>query len=121
MESSTLRHQIEELLAAGEWRQASWRLQILWDRHGSALLAAFIVAAYSRLRNQLKLIPHRCAILRSFTVEPIVPILKADAFRWGMDLDIHVGAFNTYAQELLDPASGLYAFHPDTVILAVRT
>jgi FkbH-like protein len=120
MESSDLRHEIEELLAAGEWRQASWRLQILWERHAGALLAGFVVAAYSRLRNQLKLTSHRCAILRSFTLEPIVPILKACAFHWGVDLTIQVGEFNAYAQELLDGASGLYAFQPDTVILAVQ-
>ncbi|HUI79466.1 MAG TPA: HAD-IIIC family phosphatase [Bryobacteraceae bacterium] len=121
MELSDLRHEIEELLAGGEWREASWRLQVLWDKHGSAPLAGFAVTAYSRLRDQLKLASHRCAILRSFTVEPIVPILKACAFRWGIDLDIHVGEFNAYAQELLDGSSRLYAFHPDSVILAVRT
>ena len=121
MELSDLRRQIEELLAAGEWRQAAWRLQILWDKHASALLASFVGTAYSRLRDQLKLTSHRCSILRSFTVEPIVPILKASAFRWGIDLDLHLGEFNTYAQDLLDGGSSLYAFHPDTVILAVRT
>jgi FkbH-like protein len=120
MESSDLRHQIEELLAAGEWRQASGRLQILWEKHAGAPLAGFVVAAYARLRDQLKLTSHRCAILRSFTVEPIVPILKACAFHWGVDLAVQVGEFNTYAQELLDGASDLYAFHPDTVILAVQ-
>ena len=121
MESSDLRHEIEELLAAGEWRQASWRLQILWEKHAGAPLAGFVLAAYARLRDQLKLTSHRCAILRSFTLEPIVPILKACAFQWGVDLALQVGEFNAYAQELLDSASNLYAFQPDTVILAVQS
>lgn len=121
MDSSDLRHEIEELLAAGEWRQAAWRLQILWERHASAPLAGFVNTAYARLGNQLKLTSHRCAILRSFTVEPIVPILKACAFRWGVDLSIQLGEFNAYAPELLDGTSGLYKFQPDTVILAVQS
>jgi FkbH-like protein len=121
MDSSDLRHQIEELLSAGEWRQAAWRLQILWDKHASAPLAGFVVSAYGRLRDQLKLTSHRCALLRSFTLEPTVPILKACAFRWAIDLSIQVGEFNAYPQELLDGASNLYGFQPDTVILAVQS
>jgi FkbH-like protein len=121
MESSDLRHQIEELLAAGEWRQAAWRLQTLWDKHASAPLAGFVNSAYSRLRDQLKLVSHRCVILRSFTLEPTVPILKACAFRWGIDLSAQLGEFNAYAPELLDGTGALYRFQPDTVILAVQS
>lgn len=119
MESADLRHEIEELLSTGEWRKSVARLQILWEKHASGPLAGFVVTAYTRLRHQLRLTSHRCAIVRSFTVEPIVPILKACGFRWGIDLSIQVGEFHAYAQELLDKSSSLYAFQPDTVILAV--
>ena len=32
-----------------------------------------------------------------------------------------MGAFNTYAQDILDPASALYRFAPDVVLLAIQT
>jgi FkbH-like protein len=121
MEASNLRHEIEELFGAGQWTKAAARLSALWEREAGPALTGFVVSTYERLRNRIELKPHRCAILRSFTVEPIVPILKACALACGIDLSIHIGEFNAYAQELLDSNSALYAFHPDTVILAVET
>ncbi|MGE4609661.1 MAG: HAD-IIIC family phosphatase [Myxococcota bacterium] len=48
-------------------------------------------------------------------------MLRAAAGVSGIDLSVHVGEFNAYAQELLDPQSELYAFEPDVVFLAVQT
>ncbi|HKB05169.1 MAG TPA: HAD-IIIC family phosphatase, partial [Gemmataceae bacterium] len=83
--------------------------------------AGFVVSRFEKLRPSLSLVPHRLAILRSFTVEPVVPLLRAAAFLAGIDLTVHVGDFNTYAQEILDANSTLYQFGPDTVLLAVQT
>lgn len=128
MEASNLRNEIEELLEAGHWTKAAARLGMLWEREASPALAGFVVSAFNgdqrrpnKLRSRVELKPHRCAILRSFTVEPIVPVLKACALTSGIDLTIHTGEFNAYAQELLDGDSSLYAFQPETVILAVQT
>ncbi|MEZ4323867.1 MAG: HAD-IIIC family phosphatase [Polyangiales bacterium] len=63
--------------------------------------------------------PLRAAFLRSFTVEPVVPLLEAYAACHGLALETWVGDFNAYVQELLDPASSLYAFAPDVVFLTV--
>src|SRR5208283_19582 len=57
----------------------------------------------------------------SMTVEPLVPILRSAALVEGIDAAVHVGQFNSYAQEILDPASALYSFEPNIVILAVQT
>jgi FkbH-like protein len=62
----------------------------------------------------------RLAILRSFTFEPVLPLLKAAALIHGLQLEIWLGGFNTYAQEMLDPESDLYKFEPDAVLLAVQ-
>src|SRR4029077_541233 len=62
----------------------------------------------------------RLAILRSFTLEPIVPLLKAAAILNGLELDIWVGGFNAYAQEMLDPGSDLYKFEPHVALIAVQ-
>jgi FkbH-like protein len=121
MEESNLRHEIEGLLGAGQWTKAAARLSALWEREAGPAVAGFVVSAYERLRSRVELKPHRCAILRSFTVEPIVPILKACGLSGGIDLTTHIGEFNVYTQEILGANSPLYAFHPDTVILAIET
>jgi FkbH-like protein len=83
--------------------------------------AAFTGGRYEKLRSHISLVPYKVAILRSFTVEPVVPILRVAGFGNGLDLTVHVGEFNVYAQEILNEASALYGFDPQTVILAVDT
>src|SRR5437763_5653687 len=62
----------------------------------------------------------RLAILRSFTLEPVLPLLRAAALLHGLELEVWTGGFGTSAQELLDPGAGLDAFQPDAVLLAVQ-
>jgi len=63
----------------------------------------------------------RVAFLRSFTVEPAMPLLRALAKLYGIDLTIKVGEFNSYPQEIIDPSSWLYEFDPHIVLLAAQT
>jgi FkbH-like protein len=121
-----LRSETDRLIAAGSrdlpsLRLAELRLAELWRAEPGPGAAAFLVSRYERLRGTLPLVSCRLAILRSFTVEPAIPLLRAEAFVHGIDLTIQVGDFNAYAQEMLDPESSLYGFAPDAVILAVRT
>ena len=60
-------------------------------------------------------------ILRSFTVEPIVPLLVADCLTLGIELEIPLGDFNAFVQEIIDPQSSLYETHPNLVLLATQT
>src|SRR5262245_28312995 len=106
--NSSLRAQIDSFLAAGDVQASAACLRQLWREERSAPTAAYVVSRYERLRERLPLVPHRLAILRSFTVEPAVPLLRAGAFVAGIDLTVQVGDFNAHAQELLDPGSGLY-------------
>jgi len=62
----------------------------------------------------------RLAILRSFTIEPIIETLTVRSFLEGFRLELFLSEFNQHQQEILDPASRLYRFKPDTVFLAVR-
>lgn len=63
----------------------------------------------------------KVAFLRSFTVEPVVPLFRALALVHGVDVQVKVGAFNAYAQEILDSSSWLREFAPDVVFLALQT
>ena len=121
MQTADYRKEIEALMAAGDAAGAARQLSALWEREPGAGLAGFIASRFEKLRGRVPLVPYRWAVLRSFTVEPIVPILRASAFTRGIDLETYTGEFNAYAQEILDPESGLYRFRPDAVVLAVQT
>jgi FkbH-like protein len=121
MNGPFLRQEIEPLIASGDHKTAARLLTELWTQEKSFSSASFLISYYEQLRPELSLLSCRLAILRSFTVEPMVPLLRAAAFSAGIDLALHLSDFNAYAQEILDPQSALYAFSSDAVILALQT
>jgi len=121
LEIPELRKQISQSIGERNVPVARALLSEYWRREKGPAAAAFVGSSYSELQGKLNLLPCRLAILRSFTVEPITPLLQAGAFIAGFDLTIHLGDFNSYAQEILDPESSLYRFKPDAVLLAVQT
>src|SRR5688500_16087053 len=64
--------------------------------------------------------PLKVAILRSYTIEPIEPILKLHLIADGFNPSLWFGWYNQYTQEILDQASGLYALRPDIILLMLR-
>ncbi len=112
-----VRHAIEE----HAYRRAATLLAQLLREQPTSSTASYVVSRFAEIRPHLELVPCRVAVLRSFTLEPVIPFLQARCFAAGIDATLLVGGFNTYAQDLLDPASPLYRFDPDIVILAVRT
>ena len=119
--SANLREQVDSLIAAGDTAGAVAALGRLWQSAPGPALAGVIVNRFEQLRPQLSLMPCRLAILRSFTVEPAIPLLRALAFIGGIDLTVQLGDFNTYVQDVLDPSGWLYQFKPDVVLLAAQT
>ena len=63
---------------------------------------------------------YRIAILSNFTYDTIVPYLKKVLFSMDSRAEFYLCPFNQYAQEILNPESGLYKFNPDVVILALE-
>jgi FkbH-like protein len=116
-----LRREIDDLISARQYHPAARNLATLWRQETGPAAAAFVVSRYEELRGNTGLLPYRLAILRSFTVETAIPLLRAEAFCSGIDLAVRIGDFNAYAQEILDKESSLYQFAPNVVILAVRT
>jgi FkbH-like protein len=64
--------------------------------------------------------PLRVAVLRSYTVEPIEPVLKVHLMLDGYRPSFWFGGYDQYVQEILDPAGGLHEFRPGLVLLMVR-
>ncbi|MFZ0211476.1 MAG: hypothetical protein WAL55_02100, partial [Candidatus Acidiferrales bacterium] len=102
-------------------KEANVALAELWRQERSPAAAGFVISCYEKLKGYLPFLLYRLAILRSYTVEPIVPLMRAAAFVNGIDLTVHVGDFNAYAQEILDGNGPLYEFKPDAAILAIQT
>jgi FkbH-like protein len=120
-ETGDFRKEVDRAIATGDASGAAGMLTAAWDLEPGSALAGFVVSRYDRIAGHLGLLKQRWAIQRSFTVEPVVPIFKAAAYAAGVALQTHLGGFNAYPQEILDPASGLYRFQPDVAILAVQT
>ena len=120
-----LRAEVDKLISEGVLDLAARLLAELWRRDPAPATASFVTSRLDDVRqktpDKLALTKFKLAILRSFTVEPIVPLLRAEAFGYGIDLEVQVGDFNTYVQDMLDAQSSLYRFAPDAVVLAVRT
>ena len=117
----TSRETIDRFIEEGDATQARVALVRLWSESSTPSVAGFIVSRFEQLQARLAFTSCRVAMLRSFTVEPMVPLLRAGAFCAGISLDVRVGQFNTWSQEILDAGSWLYQFSPDVVILAVQT
>lgn len=115
------RAEIARAIDAGDTATARARLTELWRGPDGPSLARYIVASFERIAPSLPLTPYRLAIVRSFTLEPLMPMLRAAAFVSGIQLDLFLADFGTYGRDVHDPASPLYAFNPQAVILATLT
>lgn len=113
--------EVDALLAQGQhylaWAKVRDRL------HEPVNLTAYVAASRfaDRLDREIaELVPARVALLGSFTLDPIVPILKARALSSRILAEIYVGQFNVWQQEVLSEQSGLRRFNPDVIFLALR-
>jgi FkbH-like protein len=81
---------------------------------------------YVELSNEIETLnstPHsgslfRVGVLRNFTVEPLIPVLKGEFYLSGFLSEFYVGDFDTIARDAMNPSSGLYSFDPQLIILA---
>jgi len=121
METGEIRKNVDTAIANGETALAARMLAAMWQAGPSSALAGFVASRYERIADRLGMLQQRWAILRSFTVEPLVPLLRAGAYTAGVALEVFVGEFNAYAQEILDGESPLYKFDPGVAVLAVQT
>lgn len=119
--TTDLRAAIDASIARNDIVDTRALLAQLWQAQPGPTTAGFINSRVDQLRPNLPLVQAKVAILRSYTVEPVVPILRSAGAVSGLDLTVQVGDFNTYAQDILNPQSNLYQFDPNVVILAVQT
>jgi FkbH-like protein len=116
-----LRAAVSTHLAAGNVALARQQMAAYLEAMPNAARAQTVLTSFREHRGQLAATTCRVALLRSATVEPLVPMFLAQAAVQGIDIELQVGDFGTYAQDILDPASRLYAFDPTVVVLFVHT
>ncbi|WP_158943842.1 HAD family hydrolase [Granulicella sp. S190] len=123
-ERQELRRKIKEAVAA---QNASAAVQ-----HGRSLLAAsskpsdvvFCASAFTSiddsLTNQLRAKRLKTYIVRSITIEPILPFLTTESVLSNYVLDLHVGGYGSYVDEMLNPQSALAKFNPDLIFVLLN-
>ena len=109
------------LSAAGDARRAvRWAFASL---DAGEDFAGWLAASrlWQRHRADLPPAPRRArvAVLGSYTTTQLTGLLPVACARAGVDVEVYECGYGLYRQELLDPASGLHAFEPDVVVLAV--
>lgn len=120
-DEAQLRQDIDESIADDDAIRARALIAKLWRQRPGPALAGFVTGRLRKVPAEPTRSQATVAIVRSFTVEPAVPVLKAAAAVNGIDLTVHVGDFNTYGQDLLDPSRPLHAeWDADVVIVAVQ-
>ena len=112
-----MRDAITRHLAAGEGAEAERLLVRLLDADRSRSTVAFANRAIDRLRERLK--PAGVYVLRTVTLEPLGPILRALAFRDGLNLDVRFGEFDQLEQEIAG-VGALPDEAPDFVLVLAR-
>ena len=103
------------------WPAALAALRQFWRDSPGLAGAQLVLDRIKKIEHGAPSVPCRLAVLRSFTLEPALPMLRASCALHGIDLTVQVGDFNTYVQDILTPTSDLYSFDPHVVILAVQT
>ena len=79
---------------------------------------------YSALANLAEAVveqgfePYRIAVLRNYTIEPLIPVIKGEAVRLGLAPDVYVGDFDAIAESVLNSTSQLYKHKPDIILVA---
>ncbi len=71
------------------------------------------LVAHSRARRM------KAFVVRSVTLEPILPFLKVEAALEGFLLDLEIGGYGSYVDEMLNEQSGLLRFSPDLVFVVL--
>ena len=58
----------------------------------------------------------KVAILRDYTIEPLIPVLKGEICLLGFMPSVYLGEYNAIAQDVFNSESEFYKFNPNIII-----
>jgi FkbH-like protein len=106
---------------AGDTHRAIHAARELLHGEGGVRQMSFLARELETATNwRVPLNSLKVALLSSFSIEFAQPALVVYGFLNGLDIRIYRGGFGQFRQEIIDPSSGLYAYAPDVVVLAVE-
>ena len=114
-----LRGAFEASIAEGRFALALHQAELLWNTAPTMATAGFLKSRMLPVTEALGFAGKRVAILRGFTVETATPLLEVCALLSRIRLDIQLGQYNAYVQELMD--SNGVTQGADLVLLALHT
>ncbi|NDF48405.1 MAG: hypothetical protein EB158_09615, partial [Nitrosopumilaceae archaeon] len=82
---------------------------------------SYYINKASELTNQSFDRKIRIAILGSFTLNGLAETIQVKCAEKKIQCVTHVGNYNQYNQEILNPQSNLYKFNPDISFLLIDT
>lgn len=116
---NNIKQQINELVSESRVNEAVNLAYKLWKDHSGILSAVYLSKLFDNLAINYP--EHKVAVLRSFTLEPVLTIAKAIGYLNQVHLNFWMNDFGTYMQEATNPQSSLYNFNPDTIFIAIQT
>lgn len=120
-DSAPLRAEALALIASGDTQRAVRRaseIQRLFPSTRTARMLHAAIRAHRSRHPSLRKV--RVAILSNYTSEFVHDHLAAWGLASALDVEIYQAPHDTFRQEILNSASGLYQFNPDAIVLALE-
>jgi FkbH-like protein len=114
------KEEIKSLVAESKPQQAHIKLGEFIESHSTLDNYLYAEKIYEQLSKELKFRTFKIAILRSITIEPMLPFLKVKCFENKINPELYLGDYNIIDQEILNKNSGLYNFKPEVLIVFTR-
>jgi len=118
-ERQELRRRIKDAVSRRDARSAVQYSRTLLAASAKPADVMFCASAFAGIADALAQQPAarrlKAYVVRSVTVEPILPFLATEAVLSNYVLDIQVGGYGSYVDEMLNPQSALAKFKPDIV------
>jgi FkbH-like protein len=120
-ERQELRRSIKDAAAKQDSTFAVQQVRSLLAHSNKPADVMFCASALTNIADTLAKTPGikrlKTFVVRSVTVEPILPFLTVQAVLSNYLLDLQIGGYGSYADELMNPQSSLAGFKPDIVLV----
>lgn len=121
VERQTLRSDVKAAVAAGDARAAVAVCRDLLSRSGNPTDMNFCAGNLKQMTEILQktegIRPLRTFLVRSVTLEPMLPNLFVEALLSGYLLELEMGGYGSYMQEMIDAQGALAAFDPELLLV----
>ena len=118
-----LRQSIQAAVAASDVRAALTGIRNLLQPDSKPADVQFAARTATTLADNVRQLPDirslRTFIVRSVTVEPLLPYLQTAALLSGFLLDLTIGGFGSYVDDLLSPAGAVASLNPDLLLIVL--